>query len=103
MKRPLAPWGVALELLRKGKKLTQEDLIHQRITTSGEYYRICRSKTGPSVLILNSLIKGMGYNWHDWATVIEEAFSRKPPIKQISEMSENRKAKKNLKAISNGQ
>lgn len=96
---PLAPWGMALEELRKGKDLTLEDLFHRRITTSGEYYRICRSKTGPGVKTLNGLIVGMGYNWHDWAAALEKSLSenmspieeKKDSIQRMKTHVENKK------------
>lgn len=73
MPKPLAAWGIALEALRKESGLSHLDLTHRKVITPGEYYRICRSKTGPSVNTLDKLIIGMGYTWHDWATAFESA------------------------------
>lgn len=73
MPKPLASWGIALESLRKSSGLSQLELTHRKVITPGEYYRICRSKTGPSVNTLDKLIIGMGYTWHDWATAFESA------------------------------
>lgn len=87
--------------MRQSKGLTHADLFHRKVTTSGEYYRICRSKTGPSVKTLNSLIVGMGYNWHDWAAALEKAFSQLPA--HLASETKHGRPKKNIPAVSNGE
>lgn len=74
----LPPWGLALERLREKSGLDYDDMVRAGFTTSGEYYRITRSKTGPGVQTLHSLLKGFGCTWSDWAREFEAALKIAP-------------------------
>jgi|GEM_PF-6348621 len=63
----LAPWGLALENLRKGQGMTKADMSRHTDILKDQYFRMCHSKLGPSVVILHRWLIGMGLTWQDWA------------------------------------
>nr|MBI3611952.1 helix-turn-helix transcriptional regulator [Nitrospirota bacterium] len=60
-------WGKIIESLRSQRGISQGDLARGLIVGKDAYYRICRSKRGPTILTLNALLMGMHCTWHDWA------------------------------------
>jgi len=72
-------WGRILDQLRTQKGISQGDLARRMVIGKDEYYRLCRSKRGPTVLTLDALLKGMGCTWKDWALAYEIVSSDDPP------------------------
>lgn len=64
-------WGEILEHLRKWKGISQGDLSRRLVIGKDEYYRLCRSKRGPTLSTLEKLLQGMCCTWHDWAVAYE--------------------------------
>lgn len=91
MKRPLPPWGKALEDLRQRKDISQPDMAKSGVITPGEYYRMCRAKTGPRVQTLDSLLSWLGYTWRDWADAFESAKKSAPISKMPTEKGGTKK------------
>lgn len=89
-------WGAALERLRDGRSL-------RSMQTAGligipQYKRMCESKLGPSIAILDRWLKGMGYTWNDWADAYEHA--RLDAIGQAATRPPN---KKNFRSFRTGE
>ena len=67
----VSTWGKVLEQLRMRKNISQGELARKMIIGKDEYYRLCRSKRGPTIATLDALLQGMGCTWHDWAIAYE--------------------------------
>ena len=67
----MSVWGKILEHLRKWKGISQGDLSRRLVIGKDEYYRLCRSKRGPTIATLEKLLVGMNCTWHDWALAYE--------------------------------
>jgi transcriptional regulator with XRE-family HTH domain len=66
-------WGRALKQLLITKGLTQGDLARRNVIGKDEFYRLCRSKRGPTVMTLDALLSGMGCTWQEWADAFVRA------------------------------
>jgi len=60
-------WGKIIEALRSQRGITQGDFARRLVIGKDAYYRLCRSKRGPTILTLDTLLRGMRCTWHDWA------------------------------------
>jgi transcriptional regulator with XRE-family HTH domain len=78
-------WGRIVDQLRTQKGISQGDLARQMIIGKDEYYRLCRSKRGPTILTLDALLKGMGCTWKDWALAHEVVNSDDPPPRKTAD------------------
>lgn len=66
-------WGEALEILRKDSGLSKRDLPREGMMEREQYMRICKSRYGPSVAVLDRLLAGFHASWAEWAKAVETA------------------------------
>ena len=71
------PWGRALESLREETGLTRADVSRRTGVLKDQYYRACKGKFGPSVMVVDRWLHGLGYTWDDWAQAFEGEVDRK--------------------------
>lgn len=71
------PWGRALESLREETGLTRADVSRRTGVLKDQYYRACQGRFGPSVMVIDRWLHGLGYTWDDWAQAFEGEVDRK--------------------------
>jgi len=70
------PWGRALESLRDETGLSRADVSRRTGVLKDQYYRACQGKFGPSVMVIDRWLHGLGYTWTDWAAAFEDEVER---------------------------
>lgn len=78
---PTTPWGKTLEQLRGERSL--RSLETAKLTTVKAYKRMLHSVYGPSVTILDRILRGWGYTWQDWSMAYEAVQADAPVRKPL--------------------
>ncbi len=65
-------WSEAIELLLKQKKVTKQALERNRVIPRRELLGWKTLVFGPSVAKLDTVLKGIGATWSDWADLCEK-------------------------------
>jgi hypothetical protein len=69
----MTPWGLAIRALLKKAKRSRRKAASQHVAPYSAFSQWQRSKRGPNVATLDTLLIGLGLTWKDWAKAFEQA------------------------------
>ncbi len=64
-------WGQAIEALLRRAQCSRRKAAQRRLAPYSAFSQWKTSQNGPSVAVLDRLLRGLGLTWHDWAQVFE--------------------------------
>lgn len=73
-----SPYGQAIALLLKQANCSRRKAAQLKLAPYSAFSQWKRSKLGPTVDVIDRILKGLGLTWHDWARAVEVAFGTHP-------------------------
>lgn len=70
---PMNWWGKVITVLLDRKGWSKNQLERAGIITRSQVNRAYKGPYGPSVVVLERILFGIGASWHDWAEAYDEA------------------------------
>ncbi len=67
----ITPWGRAIAELLKEAKCSRRKAAQHRLAPYSAFSQCKTSRQGPSVAVLDRLLRGLGLTWEDWARVFQ--------------------------------
>ena len=90
--RSMTPWGQAIAMLLKQANCSRAKAAQRHVAPYSAFSQWKTSRQGPSVAVLDRLLRGLGLTWHDWAQTYESI----PPTHRAPSESIRRDGTPNL-------
>ena len=74
----VTPWGQAIGILLKQANCSRAKAAKLHLAPYSAFSQWKTSQQGPSVAVLDRLLKGLGLTWHDWARAFDSVPASPP-------------------------